>query len=123
MLARGLHLDMDQGHQVGHARAGRRRTGPQPQLGHQVELPPLPLRRCQEQLLVQPVDLDELEPRRPGGEEAEEEGLEELLEQHLEALVVIRTVGLRHDRLPVAPNPAAHKTNNQPAVRDRTDTQ
>ena len=34
---------------------------------------------------------------RPVGEEAQEEGLEELLEQHLEALVVIGGVGLGHD--------------------------
>ena len=34
-----------------------------------------------------------------------EEGLEELLEEHLEALVVIRAGGLRHDQLPVGPNP------------------
>ena len=66
-----LQLDVDQGHQVGHARAGRWRVRSQPQPGHQVELPLLSLRRCQEQLLVQPVDVDELEPRRPVGEEAE----------------------------------------------------
>jgi hypothetical protein len=72
--------------------------------GHRVELPLLRLRRCQEQLLVQPVDLEELEPRRLGGEEANEKRLEELVEQHVEALVVIQTGGLRHDRLPVEPN-------------------
>ena len=62
-----LNLDMDQRHQVGHARAGRWRAGPEFQAGHQVELPLFPLRGCQEQLLVPPVNRDELEPRRPGG--------------------------------------------------------
>ncbi len=38
--------------QVGHARAGRWRVRPQPQPGHQVKLPLLPLRRCQEQLTL-----------------------------------------------------------------------
>ena len=47
--------------------------------------------RRQEQLLIQPVDVVELESVRPGREEAAEEGLEELLEQHLEALIVIGT--------------------------------
>jgi hypothetical protein len=75
--------------------------GTQSQPGHEVQLPLLALRRRQEQLLVQPVDGGELEARRPGGEEAEEEGLEAFLEQHLQALVVIRSGGLRHDRLPV----------------------
>ena len=65
----------------------------------------------------------ELEPRRPVGEEAEEEGLEELLEQHLEALVVIRTGRLRHDRLPVGPNPEGRDRRVNPqAVRERDET-
>src|SRR5262249_47475580 len=56
---------------------------------------------------------EEFEPRRPGGEETKEERLEELLEQHFEPLVVIRSCGLRHDRLPVEPNPqrASHFTS------------
>ena len=66
--------------------------------------------------------VEELEPRRPGGEEAEEEGLEELLEQHLEALVVIRTGGLRHDRLPVEPNPEGRngRTTRKPFGSETT---
>ena len=79
-----LQLEMDQGHQVGHPARGGGPPGCSFKPGHQVELPSLPLRRCQEQLLVQPVDIDELEPRRPVGEEAEEEGVEELLDQNLE---------------------------------------
>jgi hypothetical protein len=75
-----LELDMDQRHQVGHVRAGRWRPGPQFQPGHEVELPLFALRRCQKELLVEPVDLGELEPLRPGREEAKEKGLEEFLE-------------------------------------------
>ena len=96
---------MDQGHQVGDAVAGRRCVGPELEPGDQVELSPLALRRGQEQLLVEPVDVGELEPLGPVWEECEEEGPEELLDEDLEALVVIGCVGLRHDRLPVAPNP------------------
>ncbi len=52
--------------------------------------------------MLQPVDLAELEPLSPFGEEADEKGLEKLLEQHLETLIVIGNAGLRHDdRLPV----------------------
>ena len=97
-------------------RAGRRAAGPQLQACHQVELPSLPLRRCQEQFLVQPVDIGELEPRRPVGEEAKEEGLEELLDQHLEALVVIGGVGLRHAR-----NPVAASESQEPSTPRRYD--
>src|SRR5579875_2675689 len=91
--------------------------------GDQVELPLLALGRGQEQLLVQPVDVGELEPFRPGGVEAAEEGLEELLEKHLEALVVIRTGGLRHARPPLETGPRrAGRTDRTRARRGRVET-
>ena len=99
-----LHLDVDQGHQVGHARAGRRRraaaaAGPpgRAAASRPAAVPgtaPCPASRCRRTRTAP-----------PSRGRSKEEGLEELLEQHLEALVVIRAGGLRHDRLPVEPDP------------------
>ena len=100
-----LHLEMDQGHQVGRrlrGAAGRRAAA---SAGHQVELPssrlaavpgrvPCPASRCRRTRTAP-----------PSRGRSKEEGLEELLDQDLEALVVIGCVGLRHDRVPVAPEP------------------
>jgi hypothetical protein len=58
---------VDQGDQVAGALAGRRGARPQPQAGDQIELAPLALRRGQEQLLVEPVDVGEVEPPRQVG--------------------------------------------------------
>ena len=62
---------------IGHALPGWWCPGPQPQPGHQVELPLLTRRRGQEQLLIQPVNLVELEPLCPGGEKAKEDRVDE----------------------------------------------
>jgi hypothetical protein len=80
------------------------------------------LRWCQEQLLVQPVDVEEVEPLRPGGEESRKESLEKLLQEHHEALVVIRNGGLRHDRLPVGPNPKAGTDDQTQGVLEQDET-
>ena len=68
-----------------------RSVGPLVQPGHESELRLLAPRRNQEQVLVEPVDGGEVEAFGPGEKEAEEELPEEILEQHLEALVVIRS--------------------------------
>ena len=111
-----LELKMDQGHQVGDVGAGWRRIRPHFQTGDQVELPPFPLWRSQGQLLIQPVDFEELESFRPDGEEAKEEGAEELLDQDLKPLVVIRCIDPRHHRLPLAPG-SQRPTKEQQANR------
>src|SRR5262249_17823211 len=97
-----LHLDMDQRYQVGDLRPRRRSPRTQPQLRDEVELAFFALRRCQEQLLVQPVDSAELEALGPRGEETLEELGEELLQQHLQALVMIGRQRFGHARPPRA---------------------
>src|SRR5262249_34483058 len=64
--------------------------------------------------LVQPVDGAELEACRPGREEALEERLKELLEQHLQALVVVGAGGLRHARLSVNARPEKRNGSGTP---------
>ena len=55
----------------------------------QVEVAFLSLRRSEKDLLVQPVDVLEVETFCPGGKEAQEELAKELLQQHLEPLVMV----------------------------------
>src|SRR5262245_9485383 len=90
---------MDQRHQFVVARTGRRHAGPEAHARDQVKVTFLALGRGQEHFLVQPGDVTEVETRRPQGAEAQEELREDLLEQHLQALVVVRS-RLCHDGLP-----------------------
>jgi hypothetical protein len=64
---------------------------------------------CEEQLLVEPINVREFEPGCPAREKAQEESLKELFEQHLQALVMIGTAGFLHDRLPMERRLAAAK--------------
>jgi hypothetical protein len=87
---------MDQDEQIDNACPGRRCIGQQADAGHQVEVAFFDLGRCQEDLLVLPGHIREIEACGPGGKEAQEELFNELLEEYLETLIMVWCLGTGH---------------------------